>query len=136
MLIVDCAVLLGLGMYLELVLPKEFGTRLPPCFCCHRRQTLSSGGRPSNNPIVPLAVVDAYEEPSSAEQEQERQDKCIAIRGLCKAFGDLYAVKDLSLTMFEGQIFALLGKNGAGKVRSQATKDIYDRTLFSEIDCL
>jgi hypothetical protein len=24
MLIVDCAVLLGLGMYLELVLPKEF----------------------------------------------------------------------------------------------------------------
>lgn len=112
MLIVDCGVLLGLGMYLELVLPKEFGTRLPLCFCCHRDENSRGGPR---NPIVPLAVMDACEEPSSAEQEQERLEKCIAIRGLCKNFGDLSAVKDLSLTMFEGQIFALLGKNGAGK---------------------
>ncbi len=34
---------------------------------------------------------------------------------LTKAFGDLFAVKELSFTVEEGSIFGLLGPNGAGK---------------------
>ena len=38
------------------------------------------------------------------------------VRGLKKIFDDgKEAVSDTSMTMYEGQIFALLGHNGAGK---------------------
>jgi ABC-type multidrug transport system ATPase subunit len=34
---------------------------------------------------------------------------------LVKRFGDKEAVKGVNMTMYNGQIFALLGHNGAGK---------------------
>jgi ABC-type multidrug transport system ATPase subunit len=37
------------------------------------------------------------------------------VRGLIKQFGDKTAVAGANLTMYKGQIFALLGHNGAGK---------------------
>ena len=37
------------------------------------------------------------------------------MRGLYKNFGKKQAVKGTSMTMYKGQIFALLGHNGAGK---------------------
>ena len=37
------------------------------------------------------------------------------VRGLKKSFGQKQAVKGVDLTMYSGQIFALLGHNGAGK---------------------
>ena len=39
----------------------------------------------------------------------------IEIQGLNKAFGDVKAVKDLSFRVKEGELFAFLGVNGAGK---------------------
>ena len=39
----------------------------------------------------------------------------IEISGLNKSFGDVRAVKDLSFTVREGELFAFLGVNGAGK---------------------
>ncbi len=39
----------------------------------------------------------------------------IEIRNLNKSFGDVKAVKDLSLKVKEGELFAFLGVNGAGK---------------------
>jgi hypothetical protein len=51
--------------------------------------------------------------------EQEAQNRCVVIKNLRKEFhtpdGVKVAVKDLSMSMYEGQIFALLGHNGAGK---------------------
>ena len=45
--------------------------------------------------------------------------RCVEIRGLTKVFdtkdGPITAVDNLSVSMYEGQIFALLGHNGAGK---------------------
>jgi ATP-binding cassette, subfamily A (ABC1), member 3 len=42
-------------------------------------------------------------------------EECLKIRELRKEFGDKVAVNNLSMTMYSGQIFALLGHNGAGK---------------------
>ena len=37
------------------------------------------------------------------------------VKGLIKKFGEKTAVNDVDMTMYNGQIFALLGHNGAGK---------------------
>ena len=39
----------------------------------------------------------------------------IALAGLTKSYGDLQAVRDLSLRINRGEIFGFLGANGAGK---------------------
>jgi len=39
----------------------------------------------------------------------------LSVRGLTKSYGDLTAVKDLSLEIRKGEIFGFLGPNGAGK---------------------
>ena len=39
----------------------------------------------------------------------------ISVEGLRKSYGALAVVKDLSLTIYQGEIFAILGPNGAGK---------------------
>ena len=39
----------------------------------------------------------------------------IEIKNLCKSFGDVKAVDDLSFSVREGELFAFLGVNGAGK---------------------
>lgn len=42
-------------------------------------------------------------------------DKVIEISNLCKSFGEVKAVQDLSFCVKEGELFAFLGVNGAGK---------------------
>jgi len=44
-----------------------------------------------------------------------KKSKAIEINGLVKRFGDITAVNDLSLDIYEGEVFGLLGPNGAGK---------------------
>ncbi|MEE1161905.1 MAG: ATP-binding cassette domain-containing protein, partial [Acutalibacteraceae bacterium] len=39
----------------------------------------------------------------------------IEINGLNKSFGEIKAVSDLSFCVKEGELFAFLGENGAGK---------------------
>jgi branched-chain amino acid transport system ATP-binding protein len=39
----------------------------------------------------------------------------LQLRGLCKRFGGVQAVRDLDLDVTEGEIFGLLGPNGSGK---------------------
>lgn len=45
----------------------------------------------------------------------EQKEQVIRIEHLSKAFGEVKAVKDLSFTVEEGELFAFLGVNGAGK---------------------
>jgi len=48
-------------------------------------------------------------------KEQEREGTGVHIRGLTKTFNEKTAVDGLGLSMYSGQVFALLGHNGAGK---------------------
>ena len=42
-------------------------------------------------------------------------ENCIEIQHLQKSFGTVHAVNDLSLQVRQGELFAFLGINGAGK---------------------
>ena len=120
MLVFDTLLLTVLGWYLDLVLPKEFGTRLGPCFFCHTAYWCRVTADVPVRVVTPLAPGDAScEQASAAETKTELEGRCIAIRGFHRQFnspdGDVAAVSDLNVTMYEGQIFCLLGHNGAGK---------------------
>ncbi len=45
----------------------------------------------------------------------EAEQPAIEARGLQKAFGDLVAVDDLTITVGQGEVYGFLGPNGAGK---------------------
>lgn len=64
-----------------------------------------------------LTRIDNIKEPMDLKQRasQSTNNLAIEIRNLKKQFGDIKAVKDLSLNIQKGEIFGLLGPNGAGK---------------------
>lgn len=41
--------------------------------------------------------------------------EAIKINNLCKSYGKFQAVKNISFSVNKGEVFGLLGKNGAGK---------------------
>jgi ABC-2 type transport system ATP-binding protein len=58
--------------------------------------------------IVPAAAVDGH------------GDAAVSIRGLTKRYGELFAVRDLTLDVPKGSVFGLIGPNGAGKTTTFA----------------
>jgi len=60
---------------------------------------------------VPTALERADQTTTDAGGDQA----AVSIRGVSMSFGDLQAVKDVSLTIGQGEVFSLLGPNGAGK---------------------
>jgi len=49
------------------------------------------------------------------QRTEEKMGNVIEIQSLSKSFGDVKAVQDLSFQVKEGELFAFLGLNGAGK---------------------
>ena len=72
-----------------------------------------------------LALMETRQEPKSAEAEMELEHRqpskskgggtVIQVEDLTKRFGDFYAVNHISFRVERGEIFGLLGANGAGK---------------------
>ena len=46
---------------------------------------------------------------------EQKMNEIIKIDNLCKSFGEVKAVQDLSIRVREGELYAFLGVNGAGK---------------------
>eukprot|EP00929_Paragymnodinium_shiwhaense_P115857 TRINITY_DN8500_c0_g1_i3.p1 TRINITY_DN8500_c0_g1~~TRINITY_DN8500_c0_g1_i3.p1 ORF type:complete len:2086 (-),score=492.32 TRINITY_DN8500_c0_g1_i3:221-6478(-) len=121
------------GWYLDRILPKEFGVRMPPYFIflssywCPKRQEALRAQDPAANGSVnvhaPPAVCKLRESvepvPEADRTRSMATGRILQIQGLRREFstpgGLKVAVAGLDMTMYEGQIVALLGHNGAGK---------------------
>lgn len=86
-----------------------------------------------------------FEPVSDSLKKQEKSNECLRVKGLVKEFGEKKAVNNTSLTMYNGQIFALLGHNGAGKTTTismltglleptAGRADVFGIDIFSEMD--
>lgn len=104
----------GLVMfYLNRTVKGDLGQSLPWYFpfqvsywCRNDENTTDLDPNWEGGQGVPIEKVGA------ALKEQERNGNGVHIRGLRKEFGDKTAVDGLDLSMYNGQIFALLGHNG------------------------
>ena len=140
MLFISFWVWMILGLYLDKVLPKTFGEKLPACFCCmrkywgcgngandddemdqgelERRSTLQKNNRETLVDPFELKYLkrDNYEPVAPEIARLELQDQFLKISDLTKTYPNGFkAVNGINLKMYNGQIFALLGHNGAGK---------------------
>lgn len=136
MMLLDSLLYFGIGLYLGKVLHKENG------FCYPLRSLLQKCfGRKKNTrdtyeSTSEVKFTENYDETSSTDfikvvsrptlesmslemKQQESDGRCIQIRNLQKVYatnrGNCCAVNSLQLTLYENQILALLGHNGAGK---------------------
>ncbi|HVF13906.1 MAG TPA: ABC transporter ATP-binding protein, partial [Acidimicrobiales bacterium] len=70
---------------------------------------------PDDGPAV-AGISTAVEDGPPAAPEAEAEPRwAVRTVGLTKRFGDLFAVRDLSLEVPQGSVFGLIGPNGAGK---------------------
>ena len=110
-----------LGVYLDQVIPSKYGVAKPWNFCCKCKKSRHNMFASSQQRLIdesewgPDKKEDNFEAVPDSLKKQERDNQCLKVRGLVKKFGEKTAVNGTSLTMYSGQIFALLGHNGAGK---------------------
>mmetsp|Transcript_15159 Transcript_15159/g.25138 ORF Transcript_15159/g.25138 Transcript_15159/m.25138 type:complete len:1684 (-) Transcript_15159:977-6028(-) len=117
--LVISAVLWGaMSFYLNRVVRSELGQALPWYFpfmksywCGVKHVEISV----DEDEVDAKALNVPVEEVSDAAHSSIKEGRGIAIRGLRKQFGDKTAVDGLSLSMYPGEVTALLGHNGAGK---------------------
>ena len=145
MSIVSMIVFLLLGLWLDKVLPRTYGERLPACFCFTKKFCCSccgeqenqvfeeqldaaevqsrgtlrdSNGRDTISDPFELKYLDKenYEPVPPEVARLELENQFLKIQDLTKTYPNGFqAVNGINLKMYNGQIFALLGHNGAGK---------------------
>jgi ABC-type multidrug transport system ATPase subunit len=127
MFAVDAGLYFALALYVNEVFPGEFGVPRPwyffltASFWCPRGPAGEDGAHthllPSSASLSHLPL--ANEPGTLMEAPLADEAPVVQLRGLRKTFPapgrDFVAVKGLSLDMYKGQIFCLLGENGAGK---------------------
>lgn len=121
----------ALGLYLDYVLPMDYGTRKHPCFlcmpksytCCRSKRVinLDDDEQERRNKLLANQVVDDLLELENLKQEnyesapqemirQETEGRYLRIQNLKKTYDNGFvAVAGLNLKMYQNQIFALLG---------------------------
>ena len=116
MLLADFLLYGSLSLYFDNIIPCENEVRKSPLYIFFPSYWRgSSHSVTSMPPPSPTLLGPNFEEIPSALVEQESRKECLKISNISKLFGEKRAVDHLSMTMYEGQIFALLGHNGAGK---------------------
>ena len=135
MLFADFVIFTALGLYLDLVIPSDFGQRLSPCFlctpsyyrCCRRSRRRDQVGDQGDREALLDADYDDeferaqmpnenYESPPQMCKQLEQRGDYLKVDNLQKTFsGGFRAVRGVSVKMFDSQIFVMLGHNGAGK---------------------
>eukprot|EP00743_Colponemidia_sp_Colp-15_P004647 GILK01005008.1.p1 GENE.GILK01005008.1~~GILK01005008.1.p1 ORF type:complete len:2608 (-),score=498.63 GILK01005008.1:139-7962(-) len=122
MLVLDFVLYTVLGWYFDHVIPSEFGTSLKPWFFLTPQYWCGDRSMDYDN----MHDVDENQNSHRVEpvgenlRQLDAANRCVKIKGLRKEFTTglghtKVAVQGLNLSMYEGQIFALLGHNGAGK---------------------
>jgi ATP-binding cassette subfamily A (ABC1) protein 3 len=96
-------------IYLDSVMPNTYGVQKHPCFCIRkedkRRKTYEQND-----------VEDQESQEIQANHEKIfNSEDPILFENLTKTFGEFTAVNKLKFSIKEGEIFAFLGHNGAGK---------------------
>ncbi|CAK63380.1 unnamed protein product (macronuclear) [Paramecium tetraurelia] len=106
-----------LSIYLDLVFPNEWGKKLHPLFCIpYFNRSNNSGQSKQLRKKSSQVHQERYEEVEQALKDQESRSEVLKISNLSKIYpSGKQAVSNVSLTMYVGQIYALLGHNGAGK---------------------
>ena len=114
-----------IALYLDKVLPKEHGIRQPlyffldPRWWCRNIRYANT----NNENQERLIEDDNIESISSrdfevippSQRELQKTQNCMKVKNLSKVYGNKASIKGVSLTMYSGEIFILLGHNGAGK---------------------
>ena len=122
MMVVDAVWMIILAWYVANVWPSEYGTHQPFYFFLlpsYWYKFTNEVNTLTEQPLVSEDIL-VVEDVTDNLRQQVMEKSCIEIRGLVKEFKTetgitKKAVDGLNLTMFSGQILALLGHNGAGK---------------------
>jgi ATP-binding cassette, subfamily A (ABC1), member 3 len=118
-----------LTWYLNRVITPDYGQALPfwfPFTTSYWKSFVSDDGTKDVNSDTTSSSTETsrsdigddqtpVEPVSAALRRQTREGKSIEVVNLRKSFGDKTAVNGLNMSMYCGQITALLGHNGAGK---------------------
>jgi ATP-binding cassette, subfamily A (ABC1), member 3 len=83
-------------------MPSDYGVNKHPCFFCRKAK------RTEYRQIEPSDLENIHESVLNANDP-------IKFEHLTKKFGSFAAVKNLSFSIREGEVFTFLGHNGAGK---------------------
>lgn len=113
--------------YLNRVIKPDYGQALPFYFpfsmsywCPSRLMHPVSDNNDAGSQNFQMTSDIPYEPVGDVLRRQASEGKSIEIHNLRKEFGEKAAVDGLNLSMYSGQITALLGHNGAGKTTTIA----------------
>ncbi|XP_015178211.1 PREDICTED: ABC transporter A family member 1-like isoform X2 [Polistes dominula] len=123
MMTLDIFLYASLAYYLDSVIPSEYGTKRHPWFCftpgfwCQRKVQRVPSSNGESNSFIPGEETNRDVEPVVREMKGR---EAIRIVDLFKSYQkcrkpEIKAVNGINLTIYEGQITAILGHNGAGK---------------------
>ncbi|KAL4488936.1 hypothetical protein ABPG72_005723 [Tetrahymena utriculariae] len=136
---INILIFLILSVYFGLVFPNDFGKKLHPLFFIqwiwkknHTKQQTKKIllDKIKDDEDDQIRFDDNIEDVAKNLKDQEELNQVVSLKNVRKVYSSgKKAVNGLSFTMYNGQIFALLGHNGAGKTSTiSMLTGIYEMT--------